>query len=101
MKVVVTAGTPKRGFFNYQVPLTVTAADATSGSGLGGASVTLSVYSGSNCSGSQVGRATSTTGSAGQAGFTFTARTVATWCALAVVTDAGYTNGSGQTTFNS
>jgi hypothetical protein len=101
MTVNVTAGPPAKKGPNYHVPLTVTATDATTASPVGGASVALSVFAGSTCSGKVVSSGSGTTGTSGQVTFTFTTRTVGTWCAQAAVTASGYEPGSGQVTYAS
>jgi hypothetical protein len=99
LSVAVAAGgvSGRRGL--YQVPLTVTADNASSGTGVGQASVSLQVFAGSQCSGTVAASGSGTTSSNGRAGFTFTSRSAETWCALATVTASGYSSGSGQTTF--
>jgi subtilase family serine protease len=99
MTVTVTAGTTSQKGPNYKVPLTV-GANTSTGAPLGGASVTLNLYTGSSCSGTPVASGTGTTGSNGQVGFTFTTRQTGAWCALASVSATGYSTGSGQTTFS-
>lgn len=100
MTVTVTAGSVTAKHRTYRVPITVDATDASSGAPLAGAGVTLAVYSGTSCSGTAVASGSATTGTSGAAAFTFSTRSAGTYCALATVTDAGYTNGSGQTTFS-
>jgi hypothetical protein len=103
IKVMVTAGTVSKKGPNYHVPLTVTAEDASSGAGIAGASVTLDVFAGSTCSGSVVASGSGTTGTNGNAGFTFSTRQGGQpWCASATVNAAGYNSaGTGSTTFSS
>lgn len=99
MTVSVSAGSlSRRG--SYEVPLTVSAHDATSGTALSGASTTLDVYSGTSCSGTVAASGTATTSSSGSVTFTFQTRTAATWCAVATVTASGYAEGTGRTTFS-
>ena len=106
MAVTITPGTETQKGPNYKVPLTVAATDAISNSPISGASVTLSVYSG-GCpasgtpSGSAAATGTGTTGANGQVTFNFSTRTHSTWCAVATVTDTGYTTGTGSKTFTS
>lgn len=100
MSVTVTSGAAKKKGPNYHVPLTVTADDASSGAALSGASVSLQVFAGLSCSGTPASSGSATTGSTGQASFTFTTRTAGSWCALATVSEPGYAGGSGSTTFN-
>jgi len=85
---------------NYRTPITVAAADATTSAPLSGANVALDVYSGT-CStiGALVGSSSGTTGSNGQVSFTFTIKNQGTYCALATVTDSGYSTGTGQDSF--
>lgn len=97
MTVSVSAGTPVH-HGSYRVPLTVTATDS-SGGGISGAGVTMTVYSGSTCNGSAVATASTTTSSSGIANFSFTTKQKGTWCASATVTATGYNPGSGSTTF--
>ncbi len=98
LTVTVTAGTAVKKGPRYHVALSV---DATSsGAAVSGATVTLDVYSGScTAKGSLAATGTGTTGTKGTAGFTFSARSQSTWCAVATVTKSGYTTGSGTTTF--
>ena len=100
MTVSVSAGTLSTRGHNYKVPLTVTADNASSTSPISGAAVSLSIFSGSTCSGTVAASGTGTTGSNGQASFTFTTKQAGTWCASATVTASGYSPGSGETTFN-
>lgn len=101
MTVQLTAGGIKQKGPNFQVPLTVTAADSTSGVGLSGASVTLSIYSGAcPASGSPSTTTSGTTGSTGQYSATFSNRTATTWCAVATVNYAGYSTGTGSLQFS-
>jgi hypothetical protein len=95
MTVTVTAGTAVLKGSRWHVPLTVTAVDAQSNP-ISGASVILEVFAGSTCSGTAVASGTGTTGSNGRAAFTFTTGKAGTWCALATVTDSGYSTGTGQ-----
>ena len=99
MVVTVAAGKLVKKGPNYQVPLTATA-DTSSAAPLSGASTSLQVFSGSTCSGTVVASGTGTTGANGQVGFTFSTRKIGPWCALANVSAAGYSTGSGQTTFS-
>ena len=98
--VTVTAGglSGRRG--DYQVPLTVTADNASNGTGVGQASVSLQIFASAQCSGAPEASGSATTASNGRAGLTFTTRIAGTWCALATVTASGYTSASGQTSFN-
>ncbi len=98
LTVTVTAGTFSRRRHNYQV--TVSAADAPSGQPVGGAGVTLNVYSGSTCTGTAVATDSGTTRSNGQASFTFSTRQHSSWCALATVNATGYSTDTGQTNFS-
>ena len=100
LSVTVTAGglSGRRG--NYQVPLTVTADNASNGTGVGQASVSLQIFASAQCSGAPEASGSGTTASNGRAGLTFTTRIAGTWCALATVTASGYTAASGQTSFN-
>ena len=100
LSVTVTAGglSGRRG--NYQVPLTVTADNASNGTGVGQASVSLQIFASAQCSGAPEASGSATTASNGRAGLTFTTRIAGTWCALATVTASGYTAASGQTSFN-
>jgi subtilase family serine protease len=100
MTVSVSAGTLSTRGHSYKVPLTVTAAAASSGSPISGAAVSLSIFSGSTCSGTVAASGTGTTGSNGQTSFTFSTKQAGTWCASAAVTASGYSTGSGETTFN-
>ncbi len=100
MTVTVSAGQLTKKGPSYQVPLTVGATDATSGSAVSGASVALQVFAGSTCSGTAAASGTGTTGTSGQVSFTFSSRQAATWCALATVSDTGYTTGTGSSVFN-
>ena len=99
MTVKVTAGSVTLRRLTYRVPLTVSATDTSSGAPLGGATVTLNVYSGSTCTGIAAASGSGTTGTNGQAGFSFSTRQHGTWCAQATINASGYTTGSGQTTF--
>jgi subtilase family serine protease len=99
MNVAVSAGAATRKGPNYHVPLTVTATGASS-TPVSGASVILSLYASSTCSGATVATGTATTGTNGTAAFTFSTRQTGTWCALASVSATGYSTGSGQTTFS-
>lgn len=66
---------------------------------LSGANVALDVYSGSICSGTVVSSGSGTTGSNGKTAFTFTTKSQGYYCALATVTDSGYSTGTGQDSF--
>jgi subtilase family serine protease len=99
MSVTVTAGGVSQKGPNYRVPLTVSAADS-SGAPISGASVTLNIYAGSTCAGTPAASGTGTTGSNGQAGFTFSTRQTGGWCAQATVSDPGYATSNGSTTFS-
>jgi hypothetical protein len=100
MTVTVTAGAATERRLTYRVPLTVTAKNASTTAPISGAGVTLQVYSGSTCSGAVVASGSGTTGTNGQAGFTFSTRQAGTWCALATVNATGYSTGRGQNTFS-
>ena len=100
MTVGVSAGKVSKKGPNYRVPLTVTAADASTRAPLRGASVTFLVYPGSTCAGTAVASGSGTTGSTGQVGFTFSTRRTGAWCALADVTANGYSSNSGTTNFS-
>ena len=100
MTVSVSAGALSTRGHSYKVPLTVTADDASSGNPISGAAVSLSIFSGSTCSGTAAASGTGTTGSNGQTSFTFSTKQAGTWCASAAVTASGYSTGSGETTFN-
>ncbi|HEU5362290.1 MAG TPA: S53 family peptidase [Gaiellaceae bacterium] len=100
MTVGVSAGKVSKKGPNYRVPLTVTAADASTRAPLSGASVTFLVYAGSTCAGTAVASGSGTTGSTGQVGFTFSTRRTGAWCALADVTANGYSSNSGTTNFS-
>ena len=100
MTVGVAAGTASKKGPNYRVPLTVSAADASTHAALGGASVTIRVYAGSTCSGTVVSSASGTTAANGQFAATFSSRQVGGWCAAATVSASGYTSKSGTTTFS-
>jgi hypothetical protein len=100
MTVTVSGGKLAKKGPNYQVPLTVAAADASSGAAISGASVALQVFAGSTCTGTVAASGTGTTGTNGQVGFTFSSRQQSTWCALATVSDTGYSPGSGETVFS-
>ena len=100
MTVTVTPGKLSKKGPHYHVPLTVAATSSTSStSPVAGAAVVLQVFSGTACSGTPVTTGTGTTGTNGEVTFTFTARQVGTWCALATVSASGYEPGSGITTF--
>jgi hypothetical protein len=101
LNVTVTAGSisESRGR-SYAVPLTVAADNATSKAGVSGASVTLEIFSNATCSGTASASGTGTTASSGQVTFNFTTRTATTWCASAMVTATGYSQGNGQTSFS-
>lgn len=100
MTVTVSGGKLAKKGPNYQAPLTVAAADASSGAAISGASVALQVFAGSTCTGTVAASGTGTTGTNGQVGFTFSSRQQSTWCALATVSDTGYSPGSGETVFS-
>ncbi|MHB1784144.1 MAG: hypothetical protein ACYCTE_15915 [Acidimicrobiales bacterium] len=100
MTVSVTNGATVRKGPNYRTPITVAAADATTlAAPLSGANVALDVYSGSCSTGTLVSSGSGTTGSSGQASFTFTTKSQGTYCALATVTDSGYSTRTGQDSF--
>jgi len=96
----VSITTSKSSFsMGSYVQITVTVKDASSGSLLPGASVTVKVV---NPSGSTVATYTGSTGSNGQAKFTYTLAFGAargTWTVTTTVTLTGYQNGAGQTKF--
>jgi hypothetical protein len=100
MTVSVTAGTPTKKGPNYHVPLTVTAADSSTSAAIGGANVSLTVYSGSCSSGTIAATGSGTTTSTGQATFNFTTRQTGSWCALASVSATGYNPKTAQTPFS-
>ncbi len=100
MTVTVTPGKLSKKGPHYHVPLTVAATSSTSStSPVAGAAVVLQVFSGTACSGTPVTTGTGTTGTNGEVTFTFTARQVGTWCALATVSASGYEPGSGTKIF--
>ena len=101
MSVTVQAGSVSKKGPNYHVPLTVAAANATTGSPVVNASVGLQVFAGATCTGTAVASGSGTTGTGGQVTFTFTTRKVGTWCGRATATAPGYGPGSGQVTFTS
>jgi subtilase family serine protease len=96
MNVTVTAGAATKKGPNYRVPLTVTATGASTP--VNGANVTLTVFTGSICSGTAVTTGTATTGTNGTAGFAFSTRQTGPWCARADVTANGYSPGSSAPT---
>ncbi len=100
IKVSVSAGRLSRIGTTYQVPLTVAAANATSGAHIARANVSLQIFAGTTCSGTPTKTSTGTTANNGQVSFTFSSKTVGSWCGLATVTASGYNQGSGQTTFS-
>jgi hypothetical protein len=100
MAVTVTAGKVSKKGPNYHVPLTVDATNGSTSKALSGASVSLQVYPGTSCSGTPAASDSGTTGSNGQVTVTFSTRQTGPWCALATVTDSGYSTGSGTTTFS-
>ena len=98
MSVTVVAGaTVKRG--TYKVPLTVTAKDALTASPIGGAGVTLTVFSGTTCAGTAVATGTGSTSSNGQVTFNFSTKSMGSWCALASVSATGYVTNSSSKVF--
>jgi hypothetical protein len=99
MNVTVSAGAAMKKGPNYRVPLTVTATGASS-TPISGASVTLTVYTGSTCAGATVTTGTAATGTNGTASFTFNTHQTGPWCALANVSATGYSPGSAQTNFS-
>jgi hypothetical protein len=99
MTASVTNGSTIRKGPNYRTPITVAAADATTSAPLSGANVALDVYSGSCSTGTLVSSGSGTTGSNGQVAFTFTTKSQGAYCALATVTDSGYSAGTGQDSF--
>jgi hypothetical protein len=99
MTVTVTAGRLSRKSFQYSVPLSVMAVASNTGAPIGGASVAISVYPGSTCTGTPIASGTGITKSNGQSNFVFTTYLAITWCAKATVTATGFSAGSGQTTF--
>lgn len=100
MDVTVTAGNTSKKGPNYHVPLTVDATNGSTSAAVSGASVSLQVYPGTTCSGTAAASSSGTTGSNGQFTVTFSTRQAGSWCAVATVTDSGYSTGSGQTPFN-
>ena len=96
MNVTLTSGQLTRNGPNFHVPLTVTASDAGTSAALGGASVTLQVWSGTCGSGPPAATGSGTTNSSGVYSTTFSTRTVASWCAQATVSASGYTNGTSN-----
>ena len=97
MVVAVTAGTAIPKGPNYHVPITVTAKSSTVG--IAGASVNLQIFANTTCTGKAVTSGSGTTGTKGQATFTFSTRTAGTWCAKATVSATGYSTGTGSKTF--
>jgi hypothetical protein len=100
LSVSVAAGSLSARRGSYEVPLTVTADNASTSAGVGGASVSLQVFAGAQCAGTPVASGGATTSGNGRAAFNFTTRTAGTWCALANVTASGYVAGAGQTSFS-
>ena len=74
---------------------TGTTAPGTTGTGTTGTGTT-----GTGTTGTSSAAGTGTTGTNGQVGFTFSSRQQSTWCALATVSDTGYSPGSGETIFS-
>lgn len=101
LRVTVTAGSVSTRGGDYDVPITVTADNSSTGAGVSGASALLDVYQSASCSGTVAASGTFTTGSNGQLSVTFQTPTATTWCLAATVTASGYTSGSGQDTFSS
>lgn len=99
MTVSVTNGSTVRKGPNYHTPVTVTVANATTLTPLGGANVALDIFSGSCSTGTLVSSGSGTTGSNGQVTFTFTTKSQGTYCALATATYSGYSTGTSQDTF--
>jgi hypothetical protein len=99
MTVSVVKGTTKRSGSIYHVPVTVTATDASTNAPLPGASATLRVFSGTQCTGPVVASSNATTNTSGQASFAFNTKKTGNYCASATVTDTGYATGNGSTTF--
>jgi hypothetical protein len=99
MNATVARGATYMTGINYNVPLTVTATDAGTGSAISGASMSLQVASGS-CSGSVVASTSATTNANGQAQFTFKTKTAGSYCALATVNSSGYSQGSQSLLFS-
>jgi hypothetical protein len=100
LSVTVKAGALSGSRARYEVPLTVTADNATSNAAVNGASVTLEIFGNAACTGTATASGTGTTASSGQVTFNFTTRTAATWCASATVTATGYSQGAGHTSFS-
>jgi hypothetical protein len=100
LSVTVTAGALSGSRGRYEIPLTVAADNATTDAGVSGASVNLQIFSNATCSGTAAASGSGTSATSGQVTFNFTTRTAATWCALATVTATGYSQGTGQTSFN-
>ncbi len=100
LSVTVTPGghSGRRG--DYQVPLTVTADNASNGAGVGQTRVPLQIFASAQCSGAPSASGSGTTAGNGRAGLTLTTRIARTWCALPTVTASGYASASGQTSFN-
>ena len=91
VSVTVTPGPTSQKGHNYQTPITVDSSASNF-------SVTLSIYSGSSCSGSPVASGnSSTTGSS--VTFNFNTKSTGTYCARADVT-AGSSNGTDSATFD-
>ncbi len=100
LAVKVTAGALSGSRARYEVPLAVTADNATTSAAVSGASVTLQVFGNATCTGTATASGSGTTASSGQVTFNFTTRTAGTWCALADVTATGFSPGSGQSSFS-
>lgn len=98
MSVSVSASTPtKAPHHSYSVPIS-TSATGPSGP-VGGAAVTLRVYTGT-CTGTPDVTDHATTGPSGTAGFTFTTSQAGSYCAEANVSAVGYVTGAGTLTFS-
>jgi hypothetical protein len=97
LAVTVRAGSVRYHHGSYTVG--ITAHVSSGGTGVSGATVIVSIYRGSTCTGTVVAIGSGSTNSSGTASFSFKAPTAITWCAKATATKAGYLSGSGTTTF--
>ena len=95
MTVSMTHGAVAKKGPNYKVPLAVTVADGSTGTGISGATVSLSVYA-NTCGGTPVATGSGTTSSSGSVTFTFSTKTTGNWCATAGATASGYASGSSN-----
>ena len=82
----------------------MTATDSTTKAPLSGANVALDIYSGScpstgSPTGAPVSSGSGTIATNGQVSFTFTTKSLGTYCAEATVTDSGYSTGTGEDSF--